>query len=186
MLLTDDETGSYWNHMTGACVHGPMRGAQLPVWGIEHTTVRRALARWPGLTLASGPTGGLWQRMASGFLNLMGRRRLKARGFLPPGFRSTMGTADPRLPEFTQGLGVISAGSVRFYAFERIAEPVVETWLGGRVLRVCMDADGIPRARWDDGGVPMQLMARWYGFSLAYPGCSVFGDDAEEVRRAAG
>ena len=29
LLMGDYETGSYWDHITGVCVHGPLSGHQL-------------------------------------------------------------------------------------------------------------------------------------------------------------
>ena len=43
-LLWDYETGSYWDHVTGEALHGPLKGERLKVWGIEVTTVAAALA----------------------------------------------------------------------------------------------------------------------------------------------
>ena len=32
VLLIDDETRTYWDHITGEAVHGPRTGAQPSVW----------------------------------------------------------------------------------------------------------------------------------------------------------
>jgi len=47
--------------------------------------------------------------------------------------------------------------------------------LGGAALRLSLGAqDGMPRAQLPDGSRPFQLLTRWYGFALTYPGCGVF------------
>ncbi|MEZ4380814.1 MAG: DUF3179 domain-containing (seleno)protein [Nannocystaceae bacterium] len=171
VLLIDDETRSYWDHVTGEAVHGPLRGATLDAWHTPITDVATALADDPGLAysrsrmplrgrLIAALFGGHWQRR---------------KGMMPGFFRKTMGAADERLPEHTQGLGVVVDGEARFYPKARIAGGVADRW-GERVLRVGVDPrDGIPRAAWADGGAPMQLFARWYGFAYTYPGCGLFG-----------
>lgn len=171
MLLTDDETRSYWDHVSGEAVHGPLKGAQLDVWHTPITDVATALADDPGLAYSHSkmPLKG---RLMAG---LIGDRWKRAKGLIPWFFRKTMAAADDRLPEHTQGLGVIVDGEARFYPKAAIAGGVDDRW-GARVLRLGVDPrDGIPRATWTDGGAPMQLFARWYGFSYTYPGCEVFG-----------
>ncbi|MEX2355925.1 MAG: DUF3179 domain-containing (seleno)protein, partial [Thermaerobacterales bacterium] len=39
ILLGDDETGSYWDHITGECVYGPLKATQMEMLPVEHTTV---------------------------------------------------------------------------------------------------------------------------------------------------
>ena len=45
VLLIDDETRTYWDHMTGEAVHGELKGAKLDNWSIEMTNVETALKR---------------------------------------------------------------------------------------------------------------------------------------------
>jgi hypothetical protein len=44
-LLGDYATNSYWDHITGACVHGPLQGAQLPFspFSLRYVNVNGAL-----------------------------------------------------------------------------------------------------------------------------------------------
>ena len=86
----------------------------------------------------------------------------------------TMGDADPRLPERTNGLGVVVEGEARFYPMDQLDTPIDDDW-GGRVMRVGLgEIDGAPHATWaDDGERPMQLLSRWYGFAYTFPDCAV-------------
>jgi len=42
LLTGDRETGSYWQHLTGKCVHGPLKGKQLEVYPLLHLTAGQA------------------------------------------------------------------------------------------------------------------------------------------------
>lgn len=171
VLLGDDETHSYWNHITGECVYGSMKGEKMHVFPIHQLSVERALAKWPDLQIAlSRPP--LIMRFLAPIMN-----RGKRKAFLPPGFRKTMATVDNRLPEMTSGLGVIIDNQQRFYPIERIKHTggTINDQLNGRTLTVMIhQEDQTPYALDDDDKRPMQLFTRWYGFYLTYPHCSVF------------
>jgi hypothetical protein len=169
VLLTDDETRSYWDHITGRAVHGALAGKGLAAWPLEYTTVEVALDRDPALQVSlSNPS-----LKAKAFGVLAARKTIGSRGFFPPGFRGTMGTRDERLDEHDQGLGVVVEGEARFYPSSKIGPGVDDEW-GGRVLHVTLGPDRVPRGEWsEDGERPFQLFTRWYGFSYTYPGCGV-------------
>lgn len=171
ILLIDDETKTYWDHITGEAVHGPLVGARLETWPLEITTVETASKRYPDLRVAlSSPS--LWARFASG---MQVRMTSRDQGFLPPGFRGTMGETDPRRPEMDKGLGVVVDDRARYFPMEALSSraPLEHDW-DGRALRVEVDEDRIPFAVWaDDGDRPVQLFTRWYGFSFTYPGCDI-------------
>ncbi len=165
VLLIDDETGTYWNHITGAAIHGPREGARLETWGIEYQTVAAAD---PGLRL--------WRSRRHPVLAwLMDRGRCiwSALGRPPPLFPVTMAAVDTRLSQMTMGLGVL-AGEARFYPLGAIGEGVSDDWDGRRLLVELGPSNRIPQAVWeDDGSRPLQLLSRWYGFVLTYPNCAL-------------
>lgn len=174
MLLIDDETRTYWDHITGEAVHGPLKGIRMDAWAIEMTNVQAALKNYPDLALYQSE------------LNLIGKIAswLHKKGFVgkrvPFFFRRTMGERDSRLPEMEIGLAVINGNARRFYTMDKIKDGI-EDELGGRSLKLNMDPDdGVPCATWsDDSTRPMQLFSRWYGISYTYPGCEIYGDSEE-------
>ncbi len=87
-----------------------------------------------------------------------------------------MGEADPRLPEMTQGLGVVIEGRARYYPLRSVPPGGLEELWGERKLRVDIGAtDGVPFAEWmDNGERPFQLLSRWYGFAFTYPECEFY------------
>jgi hypothetical protein len=171
VLLRDDETGSYWDHITGECLHGSLAGARLDeVWGIQLTTVEGALKAHPDVALL--------RSRPNLFGRLMGRvmiqRQIRGRGLMPWYFYTTMGKRDRRLPRMDQGLGVVEGERAVYYPRTALGREIRDRW-GERELRVWIrDVDGIPTAEWTDGSLPLQLFTRWYGFSFTYPGCEIY------------
>ena len=51
-LMSDSRTGTYWNHMTGEAVYGPLAGERLELENVLHTTVEQALAADPETMVA--------------------------------------------------------------------------------------------------------------------------------------
>lgn len=169
VLLIDDETRTYWDHITGEAVHGPRKGARMEVWSIEISSTGAALARYPELQLCrSRPT------LVGRAMGWVLRHTLGSKGFLPPNFSKTMGEADTRLPALSHGLGVVVDGRARFYPMGVALAGLEDEW-GRRTLTVRAATDGVPFAVWEDGSRPFQLFARWYGFSFTYPDCEVSG-----------
>ncbi len=168
VLLIDDETGTYWNHITGAAVHGPLEGARLETWGIELQTVAAAAAADPGLWL--------WRSHRHPVLAWVmdkGRGIWTALGRPPPLFPATMAAVDTRLGQMTLGLGVL-AGEARFYPLGAVGEGVSDDWHGRRLRVELGPGHHVPHAVWeDDGSRPLQLFSRWYGFVLTYPNCAL-------------
>ena len=170
VLLIDDQSRSYWDHIRGLAVHGPLQGTQMGVFPLEVTNVRTALRDDPELTLSQSKPS----RSARAF-GWMSRNTFRRKGFLPPGFRRTMGPRDERLPEMTHGLGVMVGGDERFYPLSRMTGGL-EDELAGRSLRLEVDEETqVPAAYWkDDGTRPMQIFSRWYGFAATFPQTDVF------------
>ncbi len=173
VLLIDDETNTYWDHITGDALHGPQAeaGSQLPVWGIEMSTAEVEQERYPETTLHHSQGIPLLGR-AMAFLEKW------MTGKLPPGFRGTMAESDARLPEMAIGLGVVADRTRRFYPRESIGDGLRDR-LDDRDLDLRIHPESqIPEAIWSDGGGrPLQLFSRWYGFSFTYPGCEIYGSE---------
>ena len=168
ILLIDDETHSYWDHITGEAVHGPLAGRRLEVWPLNYTSVEVALAEHPQLEIS---------RIRGGLMGMVLRRihnvKPGSKGFIPPPFRLTMSAADTRLPEHTQGVGIFDGERARFYPMQAIQAEIEADW-GDRRIRVFRGPDGVPQAVFvDTGERPMQLFSRWYGFVATFPGCEL-------------
>jgi hypothetical protein len=116
-ILRDQETDSFWHHLTGECLDGRHRGYQLEVTGsLKYMTARQALQTYPQAHLARARLSFFGMCFAQ-FAKWVTLRR---RGFLPPFFYKSMGDLDPRLSPLELGLGVRVATGTRFYPFSTI------------------------------------------------------------------
>ena len=169
VLLIDDETKTYWDHITGEAVHGPLKGKCLDAWPVDMTTVAAALETDPEITLARRPVHGFAR-----FFGFLHRNAFRHGGFLPPRFRGTMGPEDKRLERMTHGLGVVVGDEARFFPMEDIQGGISLDWGGRRMELTIRGQNKVPAAAWEDGERPFQLFTRWYGFSYTYPGCAIW------------
>jgi len=171
VLLVDDETGTYWDHVSGEALQGPLVGSRLARFGIEIHSVASALRRWPDLAVhvsRAGLKGALLSRLLTWLLD---RGPLARR--LPPGFRRTMGPVDSRLPEHTRGLGLMGDAEQLFIPQDRLRDGL-DLEFEGQHLHAGIEPDsGVPFAKDAQGGRPLQLWSRWYGFSLSHPDCKI-------------
>ncbi len=207
VLIGDRETGSWWDHMTGECIHGELAGKRLSISPLLHTTASSALASHPDARIAVGKQS-VYERIMSGFFDRM--RRWAGR-FLVPLAGSTMGKEDRRLPRWEIGLGVWSDSAAVYYPKKVIQAAgglIIDEFEGRRVLVYLDPHSNIPAALFikdaaahrkgdeivlsggavvrdgvlrDEHGAqlltprPMQLVSRWFGFALTFPGCRVYG-----------
>lgn len=170
-ILIDDETGTYWNHITGEAVYGPLAGAQLDVWSLEMTTVAAATAQEPELRVVRSQQRPIFRRAMQFGQWLFGKT-----GYLPKLFTQTMAPEDPRLSRMTMGLGVVVNGTARFYPLEtlKIKGSVIDELAHHRLEVVYSENSGVPKAIQKDGTRPLQYFLRWYGFALTFPNCSIY------------
>lgn len=169
ILLIDDETKTYWDHITGEAVHGELKGRQLEQWGIRMTTAGSLHSECPDILLYRSQQS-LKTRFIVWFMNLP-----FTNGWFPPGFRKTMSKVDSRLDEMCIGLGVVTDSAKQFYPKDRIRDGI-DTMIDGRQLRIGIsEEDATPFAVFcDDGSRPVQLFCRWYGFSLTYSDSEIY------------
>ena len=114
-LMGDHQTGSYWDHVTGECLHGPLKGRRLELEPLRHMRADQALAQFPDAQIARSrlplPFG-----LAAGLMKVLAR--LTRGRFLPPRFAGSMGEEDPRRPRLEMGLGVWTERVSRYYPLE--------------------------------------------------------------------
>jgi hypothetical protein len=174
-LAIDDETRTYWNHITGEAVHGPLRGARMQWWPVPILTVAEALRRYPDLTISLSQS-----RLLERLVTYVEYKLLLGRGFFPPGFHRTMARVDQRLPQLEHGLGVVDREAAVFFPLEHIRHGGAFSF-ADRLLSIRVEKGGVPFARWMDGTVPQQLFLRWYGFSSTFQGCDIYAPASQPV-----
>lgn len=146
VLLADQQTQSYWNHLTGSCIHGPMAGAALE--RLNTLTSMRAidaLAAYPnariavmdGMTDEEMTTAERWNRVY----------RLPDEPNYGEELLDTIATEDPRLPRHDMGLGVWTATTRRYYPILRLYEQhnVIFDQVDGRRIVIIFNQEvGLP------------------------------------------
>jgi len=173
VILIDKETHSLWDHITGKAIDGPLKGHQLDVWPIQMTMVDSALHECPNIEVSLST----YRSVRKWFAERLYPKFIHARVLLPFFFRWTMlNEPDPRLPELTQGLGVIVDGRAKYYPLSTISSNgIADRWRNRSIRVERSKIDGVPHAFWSDTNEqPMQLLTRWYGFSFTYPGCEIY------------
>ncbi len=100
-LMRDEETGTYWDHVTGEAVYGPQVGTALEVANLLHSRADQVLANNPDALIA------LSDRTLRTDED-MGVRSLLSRvgGRLSRMFSSTVKEEDDRLPTMDIGMGI--------------------------------------------------------------------------------
>jgi uncharacterized protein DUF3179 len=205
LLIWDEETGSYWQHITGQCLYGTSQGQQLRmVTPTRQMSAAEAANHSSPLLLTSVLTEE--QQKLSRAMEKMRANPER----LETGIVSTIGQGeDTRRPRFELGLGVWSSLSSTFFPLTMLyaADSVLMTEFDGRLLLIYQTPGAIApvaayldvrHPTWErevlrlDAGAsiqndvyitsdgqsqpldrPLQLLMRWYGFALTFPGCSL-------------
>jgi hypothetical protein len=144
-MMSDDETGSVWEHVTGECIRGALQGAQLQTRPAQYLTAAQLVEAVPDARIALSRAS-----LRSRLLNvLLLRRMLRPAGYMPGAFRLSMTKRDKRLPELEMGLGIWMNGQARFYPMRTIKSlnnALVDT-LGQQQIVVYVDpVSGTPAA----------------------------------------
>ena len=155
-LMRDEETGTFWDHLTGEAVYGPQVGTVLEIANLLHSRADQVLANDPGALIALSDRAMRTDED-------MEPRSLLARvgGRLSRMFRTTVKEEDDRLPTMDIGLGIWDGEEAWYYSYERVVaedEAVLDTFQGQRLLvfldpssyvlsSFLVDAESL---RWDD------------------------------------
>jgi Protein of unknown function (DUF3179) len=144
-MMSDDEAGSVWEHVSAECIRGPLQGTQLQTRSAQYLTVAQLVEAAPDARIALSKVS--WRSRLLDVLLL--RRMLAPTGYMPGVFRLSMTQRDSRLPELEVGLGIWMDGHARFYPMRTIKSQnnaLVDT-LNQQQMVVYIDpASGMPGA----------------------------------------
>ncbi|MCH8811858.1 MAG: DUF3179 domain-containing protein, partial [Gemmatimonadetes bacterium] len=135
-LLRDEESGTFWDHMTGEAVYGPLVGSALEVSNLMQTTVAQVLGRdSEALVAISGQALRTDQQMTTSSL------LARIGGRLSRMFRETVQEEDNRRPTMDLGMGIWDGDEARYYPYDRITANgnAVLDEIAGRQLVVYLD-----------------------------------------------
>ena len=134
-LMWDHESGTWWNHMTGEAVHGPLKGERLEIENVLHTTVEQALAENPDAVLAwsehpvalrrSGEEGSILSRLLDMIRDV------------PDVFPGTMGEEDDRRDRMEMGIGIWNDEGAKYYPMPTVRgldDALLDDFAGDNVL----------------------------------------------------
>ncbi|WP_432663198.1 DUF3179 domain-containing (seleno)protein [Wukongibacter baidiensis] len=192
LLLSDTKTRSFWNHITGECVYGHYKGRTLEINNLLHTTLEAALEDYDNIKIAISK-----QPIHVKIINsLMKFIQNINKDFMPPSFKNTMEEEDNRLDRMDTGLGIWNENKSKFYRYEDIENNdsvIVDEFDGKKIIIYIDKTSSMPVCRyiigevykWEnkeirllDGKIldemPMQLLTRWYGFSLTFKNCEIY------------
>jgi hypothetical protein len=131
--MRDEETGSYWQQVTGAAVAGPLKGAQLSLVPQDELTFGLWKKEQPnGTVLAPLP------RYAAKYEKATWESEVAK---LPTVIHATKGT----LPDRETILGVSIGGAAKAYPLSKLTvqSPVLLDDVGGKPIMLVLGPDGI-------------------------------------------
>lgn len=156
-LMRDEQSGTFWDHMTGEAVYGPLVGTSLDVSTLRQTTVAQVL-RQDGQALVALSDQKLREDDDLKLDGLLAR----VRGGLSQFFSGTVEREDDRRPTMDLGLGIWGGERAIYYPYDTIlaaGNAILDRYEGRGVL-VYLDpsaralaayfteADGF---EWDEG-----------------------------------
>jgi len=150
ILMGDDETGSYWDHLTGLCVHGRLTGQRMNRHSnLLHMNVQKALTAYPGIQVAFYPLDA--EQQAEAQEDEIWRK--EAEPDWSTRLQQTLANEDTRLPRLDMGLGVWTDHQSRYYPMTRLnlIDNALIDELDGRQLLVYIDpVSQVPDAFYTD------------------------------------
>lgn len=151
-LMKDAETETYWDHMTGEAVYGPLVGEELEVAPLVMSTVAQALRQHPDAMVALSDST-LWsddQLKSEGLF-------AGIRGSLNRMFQSTVEDDDTRRPQMDLGLGLWTDNGARYYPMDIVRErgrALLDSFDGRKVLIYIDPQNFVPSALLVEGEAP--------------------------------
>jgi len=148
VLMADEQTGSYWNNLTGVCLHGAMAGASLERLNtLLQMRAEAALIAYPDALVAvmdamSEDEIATAERWNSTY-------RVPEVPKIGEGLLATGGTEDTRLPRYDMGLGVWTSQTQRYYAMSQLYanHNIILDRVDGRGVVILLDEEiGLPTA----------------------------------------
>lgn len=157
IILKDYETGSYWNHITGECIYGKLKGKRLPSLNLLHSTVKDALLKSADIEIAISDMSAyarnpFYQLTVSTLPAYLPDPNKKDQANLGKQFLRTIAREDARLPNMTLGLGVWNDKNYRFHPSRAIdsANVIMEDFGGKRLVVYNNEASSVPFAFYTD------------------------------------
>jgi len=175
MIMSDSQTNSFWDHVTGECLHGFYGGEKLEIMGSHEIILEKNAPLNLPIAL---PKLTLFQKLVTKMQNGHTWRKVPEGKFYP-GFKESFEFEDNRRPEKELGLGVVHKGMAKFYPYGIIKSKknILDT-LKDMQIAITMDEEtAIPKAFFTDTNFkPTQIFMRWYGFVQTFKQVEVYSN----------
>jgi hypothetical protein len=137
-LMRDEESGTYWDHLTGEAVYGTKVGTRLEITPLDYSLAGQVLENHPQALITLSDQV-LWDDEALAADGILKRRD---RG-LSQMFSSTVEKEDDRLPTMEIGVGIWSEEKSKYYPYLEVidAGKAVLDDFGGRKILVVLDPE---------------------------------------------
>ncbi len=156
VLMADDQTKSYWDHLSGKCLVGEHQGKQLERLGsVTSTTAQNAVAKYPNLKIILSQIQDDEQDGFNYMNNLRDNWDDDFKSLLIPS------KEDDRLPRLTMGLGIWSDHNSKFYSYTKLNannNMVFDTFADRNILVYLDPHANVPIALFTDA-----QSAHWHG-----------------------
>ncbi len=171
LLIKDRKTNSLWNHLTGECLDGELKGTVLKTSYLKDTFVRDEFKTSPNLAICISGEHKVIKKIMNTGMNFLGHVVKINKNFLPPFFAKTIVQEDKTLPRMVKGLAVKIDNQVVFYESSKITSGLTDK-INGHTIRLFDEK--IPYALDETNKRPFQLFMRWYAFKINYPNGQLF------------
>lgn len=137
-LMRDEESGTYWDHLTGEAVYGDLVGQSLEIQPLEYSLAGQVLENYPEavITFSDQALRKNDDLEMDGLLERTG-------GKLSGMFSSTIASEDDRLPTMDLGIGIWSGKQARYYSYSEVIQAgnaLLDDFHGQQVL-IFLDPD---------------------------------------------
>jgi hypothetical protein len=171
LLIKDRKTNSLWNHLTGECIHGDLKGKQLKTAYLKETIVGEEMKINPDLAICISGEQKIIKKVMNTGMYFLGQVVKLNKNFLPPFFVKTIIHEDRTLPRMVKGLVVKIDNHAVFYESSKITSGFIDK-INGQSIRLFNEK--IPYALDENDKRPFQLFMRWYAFKINYPNGQLF------------
>jgi hypothetical protein len=167
-IFQDEKTKSLWNHLTGECLYGDLKGKHLELISSPRmSTYEMELKSKPETPFFISGKAKIFRSIMNFVIKVILGSWNK--NWLPPHFEKTLPEIDNRLPKMTMGLAVKpnKKDKILFYPTSLLRNKSTLKINGTEFILSFIE--GVPTLKSKDGEMPYQLFTRWYAFSLTYP-----------------
>ena len=167
VLLYDRQTDSLWSQLLGKAITGPLKGTELTLIPLRHTTWRAWKSEHPDTLVLSVRTG-----YSRNYLGTAYRGYDESGSLIFP-----VSHRDRRYHPKEQVVGIELDGEFKAYPFVELARTsgVIHDTVNGRTIKVVFDAENASAVAFDAAGKELpSVTGFWFAWVAFHPDTEVF------------